>query len=202
MGISGGDNWKSMIVNSSAVTNFCNNVLLTLQTNNMSGVDIDFEWCYTEQEFQLFSNLIVSLKSTIGSNYILSVSLSPVSYKINQNAIEAADYISLQCYGPSPVRFPYDEYTSNIQEVINYGIPASKLIPGLPFFGVAKDGSKETAAYYSFVTENLITSASQNEATYNGILYIFHGQTEITAKTNYAKNQKLPGIMFWDLADD
>ena len=202
LGVSGGEYWKDMVANSTAVSNFNSNILILLQQYSLDGVDIDFEWAYTDEEFNNLSNFITSLKSTLGDSYILSVSLSPVSYKISTAAIKAADYISLQCYGPLPDRFPYDEYVSNVQEVINYGITSSKLLPGLPFYGVTTNNSKESAAYYDFVTAGLITSPSQNKVSYNSNDYIFNGQTEILNKFNYAKSLNLPGVMCWDLADD
>ena len=37
--------------------------------------------------------------------------------------------------------------------VLEYGIPKEKLVAGVPFYGVTKDNSKKTEAYFSFVQE-------------------------------------------------
>ena len=34
----------------------------------------------------------------------------------------------MKCYEQSPIRLPYDEYIKNIEEVLEYGIPADKLV--------------------------------------------------------------------------
>ena len=47
--------------------------------------------------------------------------------------------------------------------VLEYGIPKEKLVAGVPFYGVTKDNSKKTEAYFNFVQDGLITSPSQNE---------------------------------------
>ena len=77
-----------------------------------------------------------------------------------------------------------------------------KLVAGVPFYGVTKDGSKKTEAYFSFVQDGLITGPAQNEVTYKGDVYVFDGQNNIRAKTRYAMDQQLKGMMSWDLATD
>ena len=86
--------------------------------------------------------------------------------------------------------------------VLEYGIPREKLVAGVPFYGVTKDNSKKTEAYFNFVQDGLITSPAQNEVVYQGDTYVFDGQDNIRIKTRYAKEQKLKGMMSWDLATD
>ena len=170
--------------------------------NKLDGIDLDFEWAETEKEYKDYSLAILKMREVLGDKYLFSVSLHPVSYKISKEAIAAVDFISLQCYGPSPVRFPMEKYASDIQMVLAYGIPKEKLVAGVPFYGVTKNGSKKTEAYFSFVQDGLITTPAQNEATYKGEVYVFDGQDHIRTKTRYAMEQQLKGMMSWDLATD
>ena len=103
---------------------------------------------------------------------------------------------------PDGHRFPMEKYCSDIQMALAYGIPKEKLVAGVPFYGVTKDGSKKTEAYFSFVQDGLITGPAQNEVTYKGDVYVFDGQNNIRAKTRYAMDQQLKGMMSWDLATD
>lgn len=201
LGASGGE-WKMMVANEKARTTFAQNIKKVLQQNNLDGIDLDFEWAENHQEYENYSLAILKLREVLGDKYILSVSLHPVSYKINKDAIAVVDFISLQCYGPSPVRFPVEKYCSDIQMVLNYGIPKEKLVAGVPFYGVTKDNSKKTEAYFSFVQDGLIGGPAQNEVMYKENLYIFDGQDNIRIKTRYAKEQQLKGMMSWDLATD
>ena len=201
LGASGGE-WKMMVANEKARTTFAQNIKKVLQQNNLDGIDLDFEWAENHQEYENYSLAILKLREVLGDKYILSVSLHPVSYKINKDAIAVVDFISLQCYGPSPVRFPVEKYCSDIQMVLNYGIPKEKLVAGVPFYGVTKDNSKKTEAYFSFVQDGLIGGSAQNEVMYKENLYIFDGQDNIRIKTRYAKEQQLKGMMSWDLATD
>lgn len=201
LGASGGE-WKAMVADEAARTAFAENIREVLRKNKLDGIDLDFEWAENKKEYEDYSLAILKLKEVLGDKYILSVSLHPVSYKISKEAIAAVDFISLQCYGPSPVRFPIEKYRSDIQMVLEYGIPKEKLVAGVPFYGVTKDNSKKTEAYFSFVQDGLITSPAENEVIYKGDKYVFDGQDNIRIKTRYAKEQGLKGMMSWDLATD
>lgn len=201
LGASSGE-WKAMVADEAACTVFAKNIKKVLQQHKLDGIDLDFEWAENAKEYEDYSLAILKMREVLGDKYIFSVSLHPVCYKISKEAIAAVDFISLQCYGPSPMRFPIEKYCSDIQMVLDYGIPKEKLVAGVPFYGVTKDNSKKTEAYFSFVQEGLITSPAQNEVTYKGDVYVFDGQDNIRIKTRYAKEQGLKGMMSWDLATD
>ena len=201
LGASGGE-WKAMVANETARAVFARNIKNVLEKNNLDGIDLDFEWAENEKEYEDYSLAILKMREVLGDKYLFSVSLHPVCYQISKEAIEAVDFISLQCYGPSPVRFPIEKYCSDIQMVLEYGIPKKKLVAGVPFYGVAKDNSKKTEAYFNFVQDGLVTGPAQNEVIYQGDTYVFDGQDNIRIKTRYAKEQKLKGMMSWDLATD
>lgn len=201
LGAAGGE-WKAMVADEAARTTFAKNIKKVLAENKLDGIDLDFEWAETEKEYKDYSLAILKMREVLGDKYLFSVSLHPVCYKISKEAIEAVDFISLQCYGPSPVRFPIEKYCSDIQMVLEYGIPKEKLVAGVPFYGVTKDNSKKTEAYFNFVQNGLVTSPAQNEVIYQGDTYVFDGQDNIRIKTRYAKEQKLKGMMSWDLATD
>lgn len=201
LGASGGE-WKAMVADETARTTFAENIRKVLEKNKLDGIDLDFEWAENEKEYADYSLAILKMREVLGDEYIFSISLHPVCYKISKEAIAAVDFISLQCYGPSPVRFPIEKYCSDIRMVLAYGIPKEKLVAGVPFYGVTKDGSKKTEAYFSFVQDGLITGPAQNEVTYKGEVYVFDGQDHIRIKTRYAKELQLKGMMNWDLATD
>lgn len=133
-GVSSGD-WAAMIGNASNRTSFAKNIKTVLDKYQLDGVDLDFEWAYSADQFKNYSLTIQEIRKVIGSDYLLTVSLHPISYKITPEAVAACDWISFQCYGPKAIEFPYESYTSHLQAAINYGIPTEKLVPGLPFYG-------------------------------------------------------------------
>jgi hypothetical protein len=200
LGVAGG-NWKNMCANSASITDFVRNMKSVMDKYDIDGADIDFEWPASDTDFTNVSNALIALKDGTGSR-IISPTLHPLYYKISAEAISKMDWISIQCYGPSPDRYPVEQYKIDLQTVIsNGGIPNEKIVAGLPFIGATSDKST-TQAYSSFVNGNLITSPDQNTVTYNGKEYLFDGQTNIKIKTRYARQQNMRGVMSWDLATD
>ena len=92
------------------------------------------------------------MREVLGNKYLFSVSLHPVCYKISKEAIEAVDFISLQCYGPSPVRFPIEKYLFGYTDGIGVWYSEGKLVAGVPFYGVTKDNSKKDRGLFQFCT--------------------------------------------------
>lgn len=199
-GITAGD-WKTMCSKENYREDFAKNIKSLLEKYNFDGVDLDFEWPLNPDEFDNYSKTIVKLREVIGKEKILSVSLHPLYYKISQEAIKATDHISLQCYGPSPERFPYETYVKEAEAVVQYGISKDKLVLGLPFYG-SEEHKQGTASYWDFVRDGLIIDNETDEVVYKGKKYIFNGQKTIAKKTRYVIEQNIAGIMSWDLATD
>ena len=112
-----------------------------LDKYQLDGVDLDFEWAYSADQFKNYSLTIQEIRKVIGSDYLLTVSLHPISYKITPEAVAACDWISFQCYGPKAIEFPYESYTSHLQAAINYGIPTEKPGARTTFLWYKKPGT-------------------------------------------------------------
>lgn len=204
LGLSGGD-WKAMITTSSARANFAAKIKNLIETYGFDGVDLDFEWCLTNQEWADYSAAILALDDVLSPAANFTVTLHPLYYKISAAAIAAVDYISIQSYGPSPDRFPYSEFVSNISSMLSYGYPPQKLIMGLPFFGTASDNSKVTASYRAAVSQNPSLDPALDLISMNVPpvkTMTFNGQQTIIKKTKYTREQDLAGVMYWDTATD
>lgn len=202
LGVSGGKHWKTMIADQSACIRFGKDLKTAIEQFDFKGADLDFEWASTTDEFNAYSEALVTIRAILGNNYRLTVAIHPLYYKLSGNAINAVDYAFLQCYGPSPDRFSYDQFISDINKITDYGYPMNQLVVGVPFYGVTADNSKQTVAYSTLVTDGLVTNPSSNETLFNGESFIYNGQDMIHRKTKYALNIGLAGMMCWDLATD
>lgn len=199
LGVAGG-NWKTMCASSVAIADFTRNMKNMMEQYDIDGADIDFEWPSSGADYTNVSNALIALKDGT-ENRVISPTLHPLYYKISAEAITKMDWISIQCYGPSPDRYPVEQYKIDLQKVISDGgIPKEKIVAGLPFIGATN--GKPTQAYNTFTKNNLITSPDQNTVTYSGDEYLFDGQTNIKIKTRYARQQGMCGVMSWDLATD
>lgn len=205
LGVSGGQ-WKTMVSNETARTKFATQIQEILQQYNFDGVDLDFEWPGNATEYDNYSKAIVKMRQVLGKNVFFTVSLHPTSFRISTEAIAAVDFISYQCYGPSTVRFPIQQFKDDAKAATDYGIPKKKLIMGVPFFGTTGKAG-EQIGYFDMVTEGGLTDPSLDQIAYTdkvGITkeYVFNGQNTIREKVKYTCENKLGGIMSWDLATD
>lgn len=201
LGVASGE-WIPMSADSIARTTFVKNIKELIDRFGLDGVDIDFEGGTKQKEYDHLSLILVELRETLGGESIISTSLHPVGYQISKAAIDAVNFITFQCYGPRPIHFPIEQFIVDVKMALDYGFPKEKLVPGVPFYGVSKDGSRKTMAYHSFVKDGLIVNPRTNEVTSNGIVYLFDGQDNIRKKTRYVLDMQLGGIMSWDLATD
>ena len=201
LGVASGE-WIKMSADPVSRSTFVKNIKELIDRYKVDGVDIDFEGGVKQKEYDDLSLVLVELRKVLGSKSIISTSLHPVGYQISKEAIDAVNFITFQCYGPRPIHFPMEQFIIDIKMALDYGFPKEKLVPGVPFYGVSKDGSRKTMAYYNFVKDGLITNPRANEVTSNEVVYLFDGQDNIRKKTRYTLDLKLGGIMSWDLATD
>lgn len=204
LGLSGGD-WKTMMASSTARVNFANKVKNIVETYGFGGVDLDFEWCLTTQEWSNYSATILAMNTVFPSSFDFSVSLHPSFYNISSAAISALDHISIQAYGGSPSEFSYTTFVNNVSAMLNYGYPAQKLVMGLPFYGVTTDNTKVETSYRNIVSQYPTLGPSINQISVNlpPVKDItFNGQQTIIQKTKYVSDQSLAGVMYWDTATD
>lgn len=89
------------------------------------------------------------------------MSLRPISYKINAEAVATADFISLQCHGPSVEPFSMERFRSDSKAAVDYRIPRDKLVMGVsPYETMGTTG--EQATYFSLVSKGNLANASIN----------------------------------------
>ncbi|WP_430811077.1 MULTISPECIES: LamG-like jellyroll fold domain-containing protein [unclassified Carboxylicivirga] len=202
--IMGKEQWKEMIKTSATRETFANNVKTMVETYELDGIDLDFEWCESPDEWANYSKTIEAIDAVLPADKCLSVSLHSFFYKLSQPAIDACDFISIQVYGPQNHLFPYERTEQDFQTVTNYGIPANKLVIGLPFYGNAAD---HTEVGYNTVLKqipDINPEADEAEIIMNDQLQkvIFNGQKTIIKKTLFARNNNCAGVMYWDSATD
>jgi hypothetical protein len=192
----GSGQWRQMMGADVTRAAFANNLKSVLKEYEFDGVDLDIEWPTSDKDYSDYSATIVKIRQILGKDVCFSVSLHPVAYKITKNAIDALDFISYQCYGPAVMRYPYDQFVKDAEMAVEYGIPADKLVLGVPFIGTT-GVSGEQVSYYDLVNQGGLKDITLDEFTYNGKEYTFNGQKTIRKKAKYACEGGYRGIMSW-----
>ncbi|WP_062066082.1 glycosyl hydrolase family 18 protein [Cellvibrio sp. OA-2007] len=216
------------------------------------GIDIDWEYpnecglkCDTTSGFSGYKNLMQALRARFGSNALITSAIGAGTAKINAadyaGAAQYVDFYMPMTYdffgawdktGPtSPHSALYDYagipkagYNSDnaIQLMKSKGIPASKILLGVGFYGrgwtgvtqAAPGGSATGAAagtYEAGIDDyKVLKSKCPATGTVGGTAYAFCGgnwwsydtpQT-LVGKMDYVHQQGLAGTFFWELSGD
>ena len=86
----------------------------------------------------------------------------------------------------------YSDYEESIDYWLGRGLPASRLVPGVPFYS-------STGSSYEEIINSCGSSAAYVD---NGCGHDYNGITTIQAKTTLAIQNKCLGIMIWEISDD
>ncbi|GIH41478.1 hypothetical protein Mco01_44780 [Microbispora corallina] len=195
-----------------------------------------------------FKNLMAALRARFGPNYLVTAAITADG--TNGGKIDAADYGGAAQYvdwynvmtydyfgawaatGPTAPHSPLTSYSgiptagfysdAAIQKLKSKGVPASKLLLGIGFYGrgwtgvtqAAPGGSATGAAPGTYeagiedykVLKNTCpatgTVAGTAYAKCGGNWWSYDTPSTIGGKMSYAKNQGLGGSFFWELSGD
>ena len=128
--------------------------------------------------------------------------------KVPASVFEHFDFVNIMAYdaaGPwdpkSPGQHSSMEFAeSNVTYWLGRGVPRSKAVLGIPFYGYGfgADFRRGGYSYSAILAEH--PGAENADKTGNTIWY--NGIPTIKAKSKYVVDEKLGGVMIWELATD
>lgn len=182
---------------------FISNLLKFCSAHNFSGIDFDWEFPKTESEIDDFSLLIeesVSLFSAAGKTVSAAVSrYRPLKQEIYDN-LHIINLMAYDFYGRHSTYESAVEAAEYLQ--IKYNVLPEKINLGIPFYGRIYSGLDPQywtkTMIYSDINDSFTIKTDQDEA--GG--YYYNGIDMVKKKTNYAIENKLRGVMIWELGQD
>ena len=195
----GGDAFKTIVPNSTYRTNFVNNMVSFANQYNLDGVDIDWEFPSDGTEANNFLLLIQQLSTAMHNNGKLCT-MAVVAYggtSIVNGIFSAVDFLNIMAYDEN--NYQHSTYDLGVQSVnywVGRGLPASKAVLGVPFYGRDNCCDYKTVGY----NDILAMGGSPNSDTYNNEIG-YNGIPTMKQKTAYAM-QACSGIMIWSLDTD
>lgn len=213
-----GDNkiYTTLISNVQTRKLLIDNIVSYALENQFDGVDMDWEYPNASKGNDVtFGIFMKELSAELHSwHRSLSMAVTAGVYAgairdgINQEAIDACDFVNLMAYDgagykSNPDHSPY----SLAEEVLDVwltqkNLPKEKAVLGLPTYGKGKETPTSTEKAMPF-KDLLIGGADMDGSTFamGGITYYYNGKTLIENKTVLAKT-RANGIMFWELGQD
>ncbi|NQU32057.1 MAG: T9SS type A sorting domain-containing protein [Bacteroidetes bacterium] len=175
--------------------------------NNLDGVDVDLEWGHVTSGY---SDFVIELKAALDMEGKLITAALPnqtLYANINQNALDAFDWINIMAYdatGPWNPSSPgqHSSY-SFAQDGISFwkntvGISADRLNLGLPFYGYEFVNSSTVIA----VTYEQMVSTDPSYADLDNVGNTYYnGRPTIESKVALANNE-VGGILIWEVGQD
>ena len=195
-GWNGGDDsaFEQLAANSAYRNNFVNYLINFVNQYGLDGVDMDWEYPDGGASSNNYSLLMQQLSTALHSRgkLLTAAVVASGGSSIQNNVFGYVDFINLMAYdGGGSNHSTYEYAESSLNYWIGRGLPASKAVLGVPFYG----RSPETA--YNTLLSN---GANPFGDYHNGIGY--NGITTIKRKTNLAFDRSAGGIMIWELSQD
>ncbi|MBT2563242.1 chitinase [Pedobacter sp. ISL-68] len=203
----------TMAASATARNLFVKNVLAFAKTNNLDGVDMDWEYPSTSDGSA--DNYVLLMKELSDSLHkyhkFLSAAITPGVYAgsirdgLKSEVFPAVDFFNIMVYDGigwdknEPIQ--HASYNMAVAS-LNYwlstrGMPREKAVLGIPAYG--KNANNSAKAYRDFVTAG--ADVSLDNALIDGVQFYFNGTITTRKKAKLAKDIA-NGIMFWEFYHD
>ncbi len=176
-------------------TRFANAVQELCLEKHLDGVDIDWEHPKTDLEVENYGKLLAELKRTLKDKRV-SVTLAAWQ-KVTPAMMEAVDLVQVMAYDHPGRHSTLENAQADISKLLDAGVPAKKLVMGIPLYG--RDVKKfDRVMTYAEIVRKFQPAADVDEV--KGIY--FNGKRTVKRKVEWAKQQQLAGVMVWELGQD
>lgn len=198
----GGDGFAGIVASAANRTAFVNSMISFTNQYNLDGVDIDWEYPSAGTQAGNFLLLMQQLSTAMHNNGKL-LSAAVIGYDgdyIVDGVFSVVDYLVIMAYDEN--NFQHSTFELGTQ-CMNYwmgrGLPASKAILGVPFYG--HDSNQDPNSDAAEVNYNTILAAGANPSldVYNQ--YGYNGLITMRSKTSYAMKVG-GGVAIWELSGD
>lgn len=206
MSVSGHDGWENTFADANKRVIFAQN--LARIANEFDGVDLDFEWCYTQTCWDNYGKLLLEIDKLLGKDKIFSVSPHYVSYGLRPMYMDRVNYFTFQIYGPAKNNFLWSTYLDAYNRFTTQGYPKDKMVMS---FATTTSNSYDasdnklsiapTGVRNGLLDGNYTPDMDKVMDAQGNYRYIT-GYNQTYNRCNLVNEKNLAGIMYWDMGND
>jgi len=188
--------FSKMAADSVTRSGFVRNLTAFLKKHELDGADIDWEHPKSKAEIGNFQKLLIELKKAFRPHgFELSIAVAGWGTYLHRETVPFVDRIHVMAYDQGTPHSPFAGATRDMKHWEKQGVPKSKLVLGIPFYG---RNDKNKAMTYDEILRRFNPSSELDLA--GG--YHFNGPATIRKKSAYAIKQGYGGVMIWELGQD
>lgn len=190
------------------------NMISLAETVGTDGIDIDYEFPQSKEDYQIFGDFLIALKDRMkskmpnGKNSLLSCAFGTRDIDYPQEVIDCLDMVNMMTYDIFDQDGQHSSFWSCAVQGAKYlesiGFSKEQINIGIPFYGTQIDALMEQYIYKNIDTfnyfENTYTFASYLDGSPTEVY--FNSPAMVRDKTAYAMLAGYGGIMVWEFACD
>lgn len=199
-----------------------------VENMSLDGIDVDWEFpgrgehaLSTEEDVANYVKFLADLRRELGDDRIITIACSGSSYGVDFDGMTPyVDQFNLMTYdmgtAPSHHSALYDSehvsWLSCHRSVSNYlegGVPASKIVLGLPFYGRGRDAFKDFTDWRHIRMSEGLTERYDSVAqvpwiadSAGTLVLSYDNPKSLRVKCDYALEKDLAGVMYWRMELD
>ena len=188
--------FSKMAADPTARLAFVRNLTAFLKKQELDGADVDWEHPKSKTEIGNFQKLLIEVKKSFRPHgFELTIAVAGWGTYLHPETVLFVDRIHVMAYDQGTPHAPFAGATKDMEHWEKQGVPKSKLVLGIPFYG---RNDKNKAMTYDEILRRFNPSPDSDLA--GG--YHFNGPATIRKKTAYAIKQGYGGVMIWELGQD
>ncbi|MDB5255912.1 MAG: chiA1 3 [Chitinophagaceae bacterium] len=208
-----GTNYQTLLSSTANINAFVTKIAAFATTYNLDGIDVDIEGnildgnTLTAVQYQNFVTALGTALHNINKKMSSALGTWFGQY-VTSTAANQFDWINMMSYdlygswtGPGQ-HAPYTMTTDDFQYWnTTKGVPASRLVVGLPFYGYGWGSLYSAGIAYCDIVNTYPNSQNNDQVGSGGNVIYYNGIPTIKQKTTYAA-QNAAGVMIWELTQD
>ena len=201
-GSSGKTIYTEILPNSSDRAELVENMIQNALDLGLDGIDIDIEASesYTAI-WNYYGDFISRLRQRCDEEDLLLTTATADWYAdaISTTTLNQFDIVGVMCYDDGGANHStYAMAVDMVEYFVDRGVPKSKIVMGLPFYGYTANTERENSTTYKAICEADSTAYTKDLS--NGIAY--NGIPTIQRKCQYVMDEGFGGVMIWELGQD